>query len=859
MTQNLKKIWPYLLALVVFLVVSCLYMSPALDGKVIATSDGVQGRAAVHECVEYFEQTGERSWWTGSMFSGMPNYQIGGGRYEADNWLMPLRKVFLMGYANGWAPVWGIVLMYCLGFFLLMRAMKVDKWLSIVGALAVAFSSYFFIIIGANHFSKTSTLALMSAVVAGMYLIFNGHRKSGIALTMPCAAIGFYPHPQMAYYVCFIIAAFWVAELCKVLFAPKTNSTDTLPMREGRGGSSSWMAFGLNTLLFAAAFGIGVGTGTAATFTNLEYAEETMRGGHSDLEKTSDDTNKTKGLDLDYATAWSYGIQECWTFLIPDYMGGSSNYHLDKDSEICREMVRQGVPRRSAEQFCESLPLYWGDQPFTAGPVYMGAIVCLLFLLGLLIVEGPYKWALLVVTLLSVSLSWGNHAMDWTRLFFDYVPMYNKFRAVSSILVIAEITMPLLGFLALKRLTEAKQQALKAANGSAEAYQANPEIKQLLKQVGMAGCTIIVLLLIAFFTTVGFLGPNDEGIFAQLPEWLNDAIVEQRQAMFESDVWRSFGFVIAAVALLVVYLRYHKMQGTAVLALCLGALILGDMWPVNKRYMNDSMFSRGDSFEQAFKVQPWEQMILDNDKDPNFRVFNVAQNPFNDARTSYRMKSIGGYSAAKLRRYQDLIEQHLSKFHQPVINMLNTKYYIVKEEQTGGLYPQLNPDAMGNAWYVDTLQVVKTANEECDGLMQYDLHTTAVVDEQFAAKLDRQVVNGQIVNAADSLATVALTKYTPEYVEYDAKSSQDGTIVFSEIYYDKGWNAYIDGKPVPHYRVNYLLRALDVPAGEHHIRFEFRPESVEKGNVLSMTFVIAMYLILIGCVALGVKECRKKA
>lgn len=839
--NQFKKLWPYLLAIIVFAVISCVYMSPVLDGKVIATSDGIQGRAAVHEAVEYYQQTGNRSWWTGSMFSGMPNYQIGGGKYLSDLWMRPIREVLLWGHSN----VIGIVLIYCLCFFALLRSMKVDKWLSIVGALAIAFSSYFFIIIGANHHSKTSTLALMSAVVAGFYLIFHGHRKTGICLTLLCSAVGFYPHPQMSYYVCFIIGAFWIAELC------------------GAITSRCWKAFGISTLLFGAAFGIGVGTGTAATFTNLEYAEETMRGGHSDLEKVDDEANKTKGLDLDYATAWSYGIDECWTFLIPDYMGGSSNYTLDKDSELCKEMVKQGVPRRSAEQFCQSLPLYWGDQPFTAGPVYMGAIVCLLFVLGLLIVEGPYKWALLLVTLLSVSLSWGSHAMGWTRFFFENVPMYNKFRAVSSILVIAEITMPLLGFLALKRLTEIKAKVLQVANGSKEEYHQNPELKALLRNLGVAGGVIVVLLILALMSTHGFVSPNDEAIFSQLPEWLNDAIVAQREAMFHSDVWRSLGFVLCAVVVLAVYVINPKMKGTGILALCLGALVLGDMWLVNKRYMNDSMFSKGDSFEQAFKMQPWEKMILDNDKDPNFRVFNLAQNPFNDARTSYRLKSIGGYSAAKLRRYQDLIDQHLSKMHQPVINMLNTKYYIVQDPQSGQIVPQLNPDAMGNAWYVDTLQVVQTANEECDGLMLYDLHTTAVIDRQYADRMvsesGRQLVGNQLVNQSDSLADVALTTYTPEYVEYDTRSSVDGTVVFSEIYYDKGWKAYVDGELQPHYRVNYLLRALNVPAGEHHIRFEFRPESVEKGNTLSMTFVIAMYLIVLGCIALGVVEYRKQA
>jgi len=834
--NTFKKLWPYLLAVIVFAVVACVYMSPVLEGKIIATSDGVQGRAAVHEAVEYYEQTGNRSWWTGSMFSGMPNYQIGGGKYLSDLWLKPVKDVLLWGHRN----VIAIVLLYCLGFFALLRSMKVDKWLSIVGALAIAFSSYFFIIIGANHHSKTSTLALMSVVVAGFYLIFHGHRKTGIVLTLLCSAVGFYPHPQMSYYMCFIIGAFWIAELCNAIT------------------TKAWKAFGISTLLFAAAFGIGVGTGTAATFTNLEYAEETMRGGHSDLEKSNDEANKTKGLDLDYATAWSYGIQESWTFLIPNYMGGSSNYTLGKESDLYKDMVKKGVQRRAAEQFCQSVPLYWGDQPFTAGPVYMGAIICLLFVLGLLVVKGPYKWCLLAVTLLSVALSWGNHWMGLTRFFFETVPMYNKFRAVSSILVIAEITMPLLGFLALKRITEVKRAASEAANGSAELYGASKEIKDLAQNVLISAGFIIVMILIAFVTTSGFMGPNDEGMFAQLPDWLADGIVAERAAMFKSDVFRSLAFVVLAAVLIYAFVRSHKFKSMGIFALILGALILLDMWPVDKRYMNNDMFSKGNSFEQAFKMQPWEKQILDNDKDPNFRVLNLAANTFNDARTSYRLKSIGGYSAAKLRRYQDLIDQHLSKMHWPVINMLNTRYIIFQEQQGGQTAVQRNPDAMGNAWFVDTLKVVQTANEECDGLMDYNLHTTAVVDQAFAGKLPAAPSHGVVVNAIDSTATVHLTKYTPEYVEYDSKSAQPGTIVFSEIYYDKGWKASIDGKSADHFRVNYLLRALNVPAGDHHIRFEFRPESVEKGNTLSMCFVIAMYLIILACIGLGVKELLAK-
>ncbi len=825
----IKKFWPYLVAIIVFAVVSCVYMSPVLDGKVIATSDGVQGRAAVQEAVEYYQQTGNRTWWTGSMFSGMPNYQIGGGRFTAQNWMQPIREVLLWGHSN----VIAIVLLYCLGFFALLRSMKVDKLLSIVGALAIAFSSYFFIIIGANHHSKTSTLALMAAVIAGFYLIFHGHKKTGICLTMICSAVGFFPHPQMSYYMCFIIGFFWLAELWNAIT------------------HKSWKAFGISTLLFVAAFGIGLGTGTGSTFTNLEYAEETMRGGGSDLAKETDNENKTKGLDLDYATAWSYGIDECWTFLIPDYMGGSSNYNVGKDSELFDMMVKQGVQRKQAEQFCQSLPTYWGTQPFTAGPVYMGSIVCLLFVLGLLIVKGPYKWAILGVTILSVMLSWGHNWMSLTKLFFDVVPMYNKFRAVSSILVIAEVTMPLLGFLALKRLCEVKNEAIEKSNGSVDLYNASSDVKNMIRQLGIAGAIITGLLLVAYFTTSGFVSPNDEAMFSQLPEWLSDGIVLQREAMFHADLFRSLGFVLCALVFLVVYMKMYKMKGTGIVALVLGALVLCDMWPVDKRYMNDEMFSKGNSFEQAFKMQPWEKQILDNDKDPNFRVMNLAVSTFNDARTSYRLKSIGGYSAAKLRRYQDLIDEHLSKMHWPVIDMLNTKYLIFKDQQSGEIGVQQNPNAMGNAWYVDTLVVVDTPNQECDGLMEYDLHTTAVLDKEFAQNLNGYPEFAQIVNTKDSTATVELTKYTPEYIEYDAKSTEDGTIVFSEIYYPHGWKALIDGEPTDHFRVNYLLRALNVPAGQHHIRFEFRPESVEKGNMLSMAFVIAMYLIIIGCIAVN--------
>lgn len=804
-----RKLWPYILALVVFVAVACIYMSPALDGKVIASTDGVQGRAAVQEAVEYTRTTGESSFWTGSMFSGMPNYQIGGGQYLANRFINPIRLTLQSGHRN----VAAIVLIYCIGFFALLRSMKVDKWLSIAGALAIAFSSYFFIIIAANHHGKTSTLALMSMALAGFYLIFHGHRKTGVVLSLLGTMAGFYPHPQMAYYVCFIFAAFGIAELC-------------LTIR-----NKAWRAFGTNCIIALAALAIGVGTGTAATFANFEYAEETMRGGHSDLVKDTDGTNKTKGLDLDYATAWSYGIDECWTFLVPDYMGGSSNYDLGKDSQFAKDLTKLGVPRNQAQQFSQAAPTYWGEQPFTAGPVYMGAIVCLLFVLSLMVVKGPYKWALLVVTLLSVCLSWGSNWMGLTRFFFDVMPMYNKFRAVSSILVIAEITMPLMGFLALQQLVEGKREG-----------------RDYSRQILAAGGVLVALLMVCLLTTSGFTSSGD----SRMPEWILPALKEARQALFRADVWRSVGFVLAGTALLWFYARSRKWTSTATLALALGALVLLDMWPVDKRFMNDSAFTSASGFDRNFREQPWEKEIL-RDQDPSYRVANMTMNMFNDARTSYRLKSVGGYSAAKLRRYQDLIDQHLSQMHMPVYNMLNTRYFVVPDQANGNApQVQYNPEAMGNAWYVDSLLVAETPNEECDNLTKVDLRRVAVVGRDF-----EEYMPATHALQRDSTASVTLTRYAPNHMHYTSRSSVPGTVVFSEIYYPHGWKATIDGQPADHYRVDYMLRALNVPAGEHQIVFDFDPDSVRKGNAIALVFVALMYILIIGCAGKGIYDLVK--
>ncbi len=809
----LQKYGAYAAALVLFVAIACIYCSPALEGKVIRSGDSTSAAAAVHESTEYTRTTGDYSFWTGSMFSGMPNYQIGGGHYEANDWLKPFRKIMLKGH---WSTPW-VFIIFFVCFYILMRAFNINKWLSIVGALATGFSSYFFIIVQAGHNSKTSSIALISVVAAGFYLIFRKRYGWGVVLTMLFTAIGFGNHPQMSYYLFMMIGLFFFAELY-------------IHIKEKR-----YKDLAIGSALFFGSLFIGLGTGSSTIFVNQEYAEQTMRGGHSDLQKVSDAENKTKGLDLDYATQWSYGIDESLSFLIPGVMGGASTYDVGTDSELYKSLVKNGVPRNSAAQFCANVPLYWGDQPFTAGNVYMGAIVCFLFVLGLLIVKGPYKWAILAATLFSVFLAWGHNFMPLTEFFFKYFPMYNKFRAVSSILIVAEVAMPLLGFLAIKELmdgTIAREKAMKSI------YIAT-------------GVTAGICLFIALFGGVmfDFKAPVDAGFAPSLPDFAYQGILAEREALMKGDAWRSFLFIVLAAATLWVYAKGWLKWGYMVAIL--GVLVMADMWPVNKRYLNDEHFVTKRDNKAAFQMYPYEQQIL-QDKDPHFRVMNLTTNTFNDARTSYYLKSIGGYSAAKLRRYQDLIDQHISKMNMGVIGMLNAKYFIVPDQKGGQPAVQRNPFAMGNAWFVDTLQVVDTPNEESDALNHIDLHTTAVLDKEFAPYVSN------FTPGTDSTATVRLTKYTPRYLDYEYTTGKPGTIVFSEIYYPYGWKATIDGEPADIYRVNYMLRAINVPAGKHTIHMEFAPDSAKRGDTIALICIGIMYATILFVIAFSIFRAVRK-
>lgn len=816
-----KKWIPEVVILLVFIIASAIYFWPALEGKMVYGGDYINGAAAVRSGMEYHEQTGDYSYWSDSMFSGMPNFQMGAnGGYVLDKLLRPIRYALSMGNRN----VYFIFLYYLIAFFLLLRTFKVDKWVSMAGAFAIALSSYFFVVIAATHNAKCYSITWMTLVLIGFMLTYRKQYGWGALIVMFFTYIGFFQHPQMSYYMCMLIGVLLFSELA---IAAKARE---------------WKHFAIATVIFGASFAIGMGMGSANVFVNQEYANETMRGGHSDLVKDTDAKNKTKGLDLDYATAWSEGIEETMTLLIPNYMGAASGYDLGKDSQLEKSLRRLGVPGGQAKGFCKSVPTYRGEKPFTSGPVYAGAIICMLFLLGLLIVSGPYKWGLLIATLFSVALAWGHNFMPLTELFFHYFPMYNKFRAVESILIVAEITIPVLGILAVKEIMD------------------HPELRtKHLRALGIAtGLTSLVCLYVALFGgSFDFTSSYDQQWKSQVGDQIYGLILDEREAMMKSDAWRSLIYILLGAALLVFYMFRHEAKNSSLyLGLGLTVLVVADMWTVDKRFCNDGNFASTKEIDRAFKMLPYEQKLKEDTS--AFRVLNLTTNTFNEARTSYYLKSIGGYHAAKLRRYQDLIDEHISKMHMPVISMLNGKY-IISKGQDGQPFPYLNPDAMGNCWLVDELVAVDNANAESDALMTIDLRHQAVYDRTFAPNEhigQMPEMNPLMAFPEEKIELVG--KYSPKTLTYVSECEHPHTAVFSEIYYQYGWKCTIDGEPTDIFRVNYILRAITLPAGRHDIVFTFDPDSVHKGNMLALGCFAIFLLTLIGVITKYILSIRKK-
>ena len=787
-----KKIVPYIVALALFVILAFAYCSPILQGKVLVQGDVNTWRGAANEARTFLKEEGYCPWWTNSQFGGMPTYQITGSMPSAGV-RSKIADVLHLGFVDN-NPI-GLIFAYFVGFYLLLLCFGVSPWLSLAGALAMGMSSYFFLIIPAGHITKAVGIGFLAPVIGGFYALMRRKYWLGAPLIFFYGFLSINLHPQMSYYICMLLGVFGCAELY-------------LHIRD-----KQWKDLGISLAVLVLCLGLVIGTKYSWLDMNQSYVKQTMRGGHSELTKNTQDA-PAEGLDIKYATDWSYGKGETMTLLIPNWEGGASGYNLGKDSQLSKAMRRQGVPKRDAEQFCQHAPTYHGEKAFTSGAVYVGAIICFLFVLGLLIVPGPYKWALLFATLMSIFLAWGKNMMWLTELFFQYFPMYNKFRAVESILIVAEITMPLLGFLGIQKIV----------NGEVEW----PKLRNSLLIAGgvTAGLCLFAALFAGSFDMTSSFDAQWKG---QLPQWLYDAILDQRVAMVKADAWRSLLFVLLGFGLVFWYtwrnqITNHKSQITNTLFYCgLAAIIIADMVPVDKRFFNNDNFVKQKEADAYFKMQPWEEQIL-QDKSLDYRVLNLTTSTFNDSRTSYRLKSIGGYSAVKLRRYQDLIDEHISKMNWNVLNMLNTKYIVTQR----GVVP--NPEAMGNAWFVDDVQFVSTPDDESAALNTLDLRTTAVADEKF-----REILTCDA--RPETQDEIVMTEYQPNALTYTAQTAQDRVAVFSEIYYPEGWHLTIDGKEQEIGRVNYVLRAAVIPAGEHIVHMYFIPSALRLDK-WSMTFVI---------------------
>ncbi len=805
-----KQLIPYLVAVVVFVGLAVAYCSPLLDGKVLQAGDVKNWAGVAQEAKVFSKETGETTFWTNSMFGGMPTYQITGTTPSGKvRWF--LERISHLGFVGDYSSI-GLLISYGIGFFLMLLCFGVNPWISIAGALALTLSSYFCLIIPAGHMTKAVALGCLAPMIGGFYAIFRKKYLLGVPALLIYGIVGATQHPQMTYYTVMLLGVLGIAELYIHI----------------RG--KEWKNLGISIGVLALAVCLIAGTKVSWWQMNNEYLAETMRGGHSELTKNESEDKKV-GLDIDYATAWSYGKAETLTLLIPNYMGGASGYDLGKDSQLEKSLKKMGVPSGQARGFCSHAPTYWGEKAFTSGAVYVGAIICFLFVLGLLIVPGPYKWALLIATLFSITLAWGRNMMGWTELFFNYFPMYNKFRAVESILVVAEITMPLLGFLAVMKLSEAGKD--------------ERQDKWMQKAILIAGgVTGAVCLFVALFGG-GFnvTSSYDAQWKGQVGEQIYEAILDQRHAMMQADAWRSLIFVLLGAALCLWYARPVKMDKglgasqpkTLIFAGILAVLILADMVPVDRRFFNNNNFVSQKDDKRYFAEQPWETQIL-QDKSLDYRVFNLAANTFNDARTSYRLKSIGGYHAAKLRRYQDLIDAHISRNNWNVLNMLNTKYIITRDGQV-----HLNPDAMGNAWFVDKVSFVETPDDESETLWKIDMRHEAVADKQFADVLAAQT---------EGSGSIVMTEYKPNKLSYRSTSDAEKVAVFSEIYYPHGWHLYVDDQEVELGRVNYTLRAATIPAGTHQLRMEFVPDAMGIDK-LSLAAIILALLLSLGCIVMA--------
>ena len=830
--KTLKKILPEVLVIVFFAVISFAYFFPAdIEGKILFRHDSSAGVGAGQEQSQYKERTGKMTRWTNSLFSGMPTYQMAPSYKSSDTLGVAMKAYHL------WLPenVW-YVFVYLLGFYILMRAFDFRRWMAALGAIIWAFSSYFFIIIAAGHIWKVWALAYLPPMIAGVVLAYRGKYLWGLLVTAVFAAFEVNAnHVQMTYYFLFPIFFMIIAYLVEAIREKKICH------------------FLKATAICAVGALIGISLNISNLYHTWQYGQESMRG-KSELVKKNSANQTNSGLDRDYITQWSYGIGETWTLLVPNTKGGAT-------IPLSESKTAMAKADPQFEQIYQQLGQYWGDQPMTAGPVYVGAFVLMLFILGLFIVKGPMKWALLAATILSILLSWGKNFMPLTDFFIDYVPMYSKFRTVASILVIAEFTIPLLAMLALKEIVDAKLPVYKTR-------------KYLWISFALTGGVALLFALMPSVFFSSFVSAQEAQALQQLPQEyvgpIMNNLTEMRKAVFTADAWRSFFIICIGMLCLLLYqfkkLRKEYMIG-AIIVLC-----LVDMWQVNKRYLNNDMFVPKSEREAAQPLTKADEFILQDKSDcGNYRVLNLSKSSFNENETSYYHKSIGGYHAAKLRRYQELIDAYIAPEINPlmnavaeaqgdmtaikgdsiwpVLNMLNMRYAIIPL-QNGETAPLKNQYAQGNAWFVDQLTYVDNANQELAALGKMDLRHEAVADKKFQKQL------GQAVAQDYNNVSVNLIAYEPNELKYDVKSAKGGVLVFSEIYYP-GWTATVDGQPVDVGRVNYVLRALQLKPGNHQVVLQFMPKSVDTTETIAYIAYGVLLLVILLVVYLEWKKRRE--
>ena len=813
----LKKCLPDVLAVLLFAVLAFAYFFPAdIEGRILYRHDASAGRGAGQEGIEYLQKTGERSRWTNALFGGMPTYQMAPS-YGSTNMLTKVINAYHL-----WLPenVW-LVFAYLLGFYILLRAFDFRQHLAALGSIIWAFSTYFLIIIAAGHIWKVWALAYLPPMIAGLVLAYKGRYLWGLLLTAIFTAFEINAnHVQMTYYYLFIILFLVIAWLVEAI------------------QQKQLVRFVKATAVCIAGAAIGVCINLSNLYHTWQYSQESMRG-KSELVKKNSENQTSSGLERDYITQWSYGIDETWTLLVPNTKGGAS-MPLTQSEKAMEKADNDFLP------IYQQLGQYWGEQPGTSGPVYVGAFVMMLFILGLFIVKGPVKWALLAATILSILLSWGRNFMGFTDFFLDYVPMYAKFRTVASILVIAEFTIPLLAMLALKKLLD------------------EPELmKPRMKYIGISflltgGIALLFSLMPSLFFD-SFISSGELRAIQTLPaeyiQPLTANLTEMRQAVFTADCLRSFYIILAGTGILlaVVYGKLKKEYAVGIILV----LCLVDLWTVNKRYLNDEMFVPKEEREAPQAKTQTDELIL-RDEGLDYRVLNLASNTFNENETSYYHKSIGGYHAAKLRRYQEMIEAYINPEIQrlfgavsqaegdmtrvngdsicPVLNMLNTKYFIFPL-QGGQTVPIQNPYVYGNAWFVDQITYVDNANKEIEAVGKIDLRHQAVADVKFKTQLGEAAVQ-------DTASIVKITSYEPNRLTYDVNSGKGGVLVFSEIYYP-GWTATVDGEAVELGRVNYILRAIHIQPGQHQVELAFFPKSVDMTETIAYIAFVLLLLILI--------------